>query len=164
MDASEHETPSMSRHNRRVPTSFFHRFARDACALSDRYAGGRLISVLEGGYSDRALTSGSMAHLSGLVDCPVDEEWWNAENLVMVIFLIISVLVSAFSPIYLHAARKSDEETPRGQAVTPTIECPPAMARARGDDICVPGCQRDTDAFGGAACTPAADLDDFARS
>ncbi|KAJ6544597.1 Arginase/deacetylase [Mycena vulgaris] len=83
MDASEHETPSMSRHNRRVPTSFFHRFARDACALSDRYAGGKVISVLEGGYSDRALTSGAMAHLSGLVDCSVDEEWWNEENLVL---------------------------------------------------------------------------------
>ncbi|KAJ7490690.1 Arginase/deacetylase [Mycena latifolia] len=83
MDASEHETPSMSRHNRRVPTSFFYRFARDTCAFSDRYAGGKVISVLEGGYSDRALTSGSMAHLSGLIDCPVDEEWWNAENLVL---------------------------------------------------------------------------------
>ncbi|KAJ7769062.1 histone deacetylase complex protein [Mycena maculata] len=83
MDASEHETPSMSRHNRRVPTSFFHRFARDACAFSDRYACGRIISVLEGGYSDRALTSGAMAHLSGLVDCAVDEEWWSVENLVL---------------------------------------------------------------------------------
>ncbi|KAJ6622555.1 Arginase/deacetylase [Mycena sp. CBHHK59/15] len=84
-DASEHEMPSMSRHNRRVPTSFFYRFARDACAFSDRYAGGKLISVLEGGYSDRALTSGSMAHLSGLVDLPnaLDDEWWNAENLIL---------------------------------------------------------------------------------
>jgi histone deacetylase HOS3 len=89
MDASEHETPSMSRHNRRVPTSFFYRFARDACALSERYAGGRLISVLEGGYSDRALTSGAMAHLCGLTDSStaVDEEWWNVDNLVLVSFL-----------------------------------------------------------------------------
>ncbi|KAJ7133431.1 histone deacetylase domain-containing protein [Mycena epipterygia] len=83
MDASEHEMPSMSRHNRRVPTSFFHRFARDACAFSDRYAGGKIISVLEGGYSDRALTSGAMAHLSGLVDSPANEEWWSAENLAL---------------------------------------------------------------------------------
>ncbi|KAJ7704976.1 histone deacetylase domain-containing protein [Mycena rosella] len=83
MDASEHETPSMSRHNRRVPTSFYHRFARDACALAEQYAGGKVISVLEGGYSDRALTSGSMAHLAGLVDAPVDEEWWSTENLVL---------------------------------------------------------------------------------
>ncbi|KAJ7342711.1 Arginase/deacetylase [Mycena albidolilacea] len=83
MDASEHEMPSMSRHNRRVPTSFFYQFARDACALSDRYAGGKLISVLEGGYSDRALTSGAMAHLLGLTDGPVDADWWSAENLVL---------------------------------------------------------------------------------
>jgi len=47
------------------------------------------VSVLEGGYSDRALTSGAMAHLSGLVDVAqlggkVSEEWWNVENLVKV--------------------------------------------------------------------------------
>ncbi|KAJ6487251.1 Arginase/deacetylase [Mycena vitilis] len=83
MDASEHEMPSMSRHNRRVPTSFFHQFARDARAFSERYAGGKLISVLEGGYSDRALMSGSMAHLLGLVDCNVDPEWWSLENLTL---------------------------------------------------------------------------------
>ncbi|PPQ77079.1 hypothetical protein CVT25_014892 [Psilocybe cyanescens] len=86
MDACEHEYESMSRHNRKVPASFYHRFARDASVLSDKYAGGRLISVLEGGYSDRALTSGAMAHLSGLVDTPdgtkVDEQWWSVENLI----------------------------------------------------------------------------------
>ncbi|KAJ7618738.1 Arginase/deacetylase [Roridomyces roridus] len=85
MDASEHEMPSMSRHNRRVPTSFYHRFTRDACVLADRYAGGKLISVLEGGYSDRALMSGAMAHLVGLSESDVKEdaleEWWNKENL-----------------------------------------------------------------------------------
>ncbi|KAJ6453097.1 Arginase/deacetylase [Mycena sanguinolenta] len=81
MDASEHEMPSMSRHNRRVPTSFFYQFARDACALSNRYAGGKICSVLEGGYSDRALISGSMAHLLGLTDSPVDSDWWSPENL-----------------------------------------------------------------------------------
>ena len=46
------------------------------------------MSVLEGGYSDRALISGTMAHLSGLVDVSfqsrVDEEWWNVENLIKV--------------------------------------------------------------------------------
>ncbi|KAF7348121.1 Histone deacetylase HOS3 [Mycena sanguinolenta] len=83
MDASEHEMPSMSRHNRRVPTSFFYQFARDACALSDRYAGGKICSVLEGGYSDRALISGSMAHLLGLADSSVGADWWSAENLTL---------------------------------------------------------------------------------
>ncbi|KAJ7064271.1 Arginase/deacetylase [Mycena amicta] len=87
MDASEHELPSMSRHNRRVPTAFFHRFARDACAFADKYARGRLVSVLEGGYSDRALASGAMAHLVGLADPPVEEakasEWWSLDNLIL---------------------------------------------------------------------------------
>lgn len=91
MDACEHEYESMSRHNRKVPTGFYHRFARDVCALSDRYAHGRVVSVLEGGYSDRALISGAMAHLSGLVDLDgtkpetkVEAEWWSIENLVKV--------------------------------------------------------------------------------
>ena len=77
----------MSRHNRKVPTSFYYRFTRDVCTFSDKYAKGRVVSVLEGGYSDRALTSGAMAHLSGLADDmelvggTVQEEWWNVENL-----------------------------------------------------------------------------------
>ncbi|KIJ17487.1 hypothetical protein PAXINDRAFT_179564 [Paxillus involutus ATCC 200175] len=90
-DACEHEYPSMSRHNRKVPVSFFHRFTHDTCALANAYAGGRVVSVLEGGYSDRALTSGAMAHLCGLADIPgwdvvsdgwVNEDWWNVDNLV----------------------------------------------------------------------------------
>ncbi|KAH9949834.1 Arginase/deacetylase [Amylocystis lapponica] len=84
-DACEHEYPSMSRHHRNVPTAFYNRFARDVRKLADRYALGRLVSVLEGGYSDRALTSGAMAHLVGLIvsdETPVDESWWSSENLV----------------------------------------------------------------------------------
>ncbi|KAF8891918.1 histone deacetylase domain-containing protein [Gymnopilus junonius] len=85
MDACEHEYPSMSRHNRKVPVSFYHRFARDACAFADRYAKGRLVSVLEGGYSDRALMSGAMAHVCGLVEVDgyganVDEAWWTRSS------------------------------------------------------------------------------------
>ncbi|KAJ3573753.1 hypothetical protein NP233_g2224 [Leucocoprinus birnbaumii] len=82
MDACEHEYPSMSRHNRKVPTSFYHRFTRDARVFADKYASGKLISVLEGGYSDLALASGSMAHVCGLAGSDkVDEEWWNIKNL-----------------------------------------------------------------------------------
>ncbi|KAG1735207.1 arginase deacetylase [Suillus lakei] len=83
-DACEHEYPSMSRHNRKVPTGFYHRFARDTCAFSDVYARGRVVSVLEGGYSDRALSSGAMAHICGLVGetVRVDEKWWDLENLI----------------------------------------------------------------------------------
>ncbi|KAI9510610.1 Arginase/deacetylase [Russula earlei] len=88
-DASEHETPSMSRHNRKVPTSFFYRFTRDICAFADKWAQGRAVSVLEGGYSDKALLSGTMAHLAGLVDGGSTsgkdndnsrETWWSPEN------------------------------------------------------------------------------------
>ena len=88
MDACEHEYESMSRHGRKVPVSFYHQFTRDACAFSDRFAGGRIVSVLEGGYSDRALISGTMAHISGLVsayngniDDKVDRTWWDVDNL-----------------------------------------------------------------------------------
>ena len=51
------------------------------------------MSVLEGGYSDKALLSGAMAHLTGLVDggrasgTDTDhsrENWWSPENVQMV--------------------------------------------------------------------------------
>jgi histone deacetylase HOS3 len=85
----------MSRHNRKVPTSFFYRFTQDACAFADKWAQGRIVSVLEGGYSDKALLSGAMAHLTGLVDggrtsekdTGTDrsrENWWTPENVQMV--------------------------------------------------------------------------------
>ncbi|KIL66821.1 hypothetical protein M378DRAFT_160323 [Amanita muscaria Koide BX008] len=90
MDACEHEYESMSRHGRKVPVGFYYQFTRDACALSNKYAGGRIISVLEGGYSDRALISGTMAHISALVtahnhpiDDTVDRNWWNVDNLTL---------------------------------------------------------------------------------
>jgi len=44
-----------------------------------------VVSVLEGGYSSRALSSGAFAHLLGLTDVPADmvsEEWWSLENLI----------------------------------------------------------------------------------
>ncbi|KAF8527331.1 histone deacetylase domain-containing protein [Gautieria morchelliformis] len=82
-DASEHETASMSRHARKLPTGFFKKFTRDVRTLADKYAKGRIVSVLEGGYSDRALCSGAMAHVLGLVEeaAEVDESWWSVENL-----------------------------------------------------------------------------------
>ncbi|KAK7462250.1 histone deacetylase [Stygiomarasmius scandens] len=88
LDACEHEYESMSRHGRKVPTSFYHRFTRDAVAFAERYARGKVISVLEGGYSDRALISGSMAHLVGLTSFLTTstqsddvERWWNVDEL-----------------------------------------------------------------------------------
>jgi histone deacetylase HOS3 len=74
----------MSRHGRRVPTTFYHRFARDARRFADEHASGRLVSVLEGGYSDRALMSGAFAHFIGLSDVAdeeIDPVWWGLPNL-----------------------------------------------------------------------------------
>lgn len=74
----------MSRHDRHVPTSFYHRFTREACAFADKWAGGRLVSVLEGGYSDRALTSGAISHIAGLAEAGglrVEKEWWSNDEL-----------------------------------------------------------------------------------
>lgn len=71
-DASEHESPGMQRHKVNVPTSFFARFTSDAVALANTYCSGRVVSVLEGGYSDRALTTGVFAHVAGL-SCPTSE-------------------------------------------------------------------------------------------
>lgn len=68
-DASEWESPHMQRHQVNVPTDFYARFTRDVVAMADEEGlgvDGRLISVLEGGYSDRALMSGVFSHISGL--------------------------------------------------------------------------------------------------
>jgi histone deacetylase HOS3 len=70
-DASEWETAGMQRHSVNVPTEFYARFTRDVVRLAEEEGTsveGRIISVLEGGYSDRALASGVMSHLSGLCD------------------------------------------------------------------------------------------------
>jgi histone deacetylase HOS3 len=77
----------MSRHGRRVPTSFYHKFTKDVTEFAAKYARSRVVSVLEGGYSARALTSGAFAHLIGLAGIPsekVTEEWWSVENLIKV--------------------------------------------------------------------------------
>ncbi|KAL8666795.1 MAG: hypothetical protein Q9168_007408, partial [Polycauliona sp. 1 TL-2023] len=68
-DASEWESPGMQRHQVNVPTDFYARFTRDVVAIADQEGlgvDGRVISVLEGGYSDRALMSGVLSHVSGL--------------------------------------------------------------------------------------------------
>ncbi|KAJ3788333.1 Arginase/deacetylase [Lentinula aff. detonsa] len=85
LDASEHEYESMSRHGRKVPTNFYAQFTKDARAFAEKYAKGRIVSVLEGGYSDRALTSGTFAHFCALSLPEVhtwDESWWNEDNIV----------------------------------------------------------------------------------
>ncbi|KAK5699519.1 histone deacetylase [Elasticomyces elasticus] len=73
-DASEWEGSGMQRHAVNVPTEFYARFARDVVQMANAECEGRVISVLEGGYSDRALCSGVMSHLSGLCGRSVVEQ------------------------------------------------------------------------------------------
>ncbi|WPG99340.1 histone deacetylase hos3 [Acrodontium crateriforme] len=74
-DASEWEGSGMQRHKVNVPTEFYARFTRDLVQLAQEVetgCDGRVISVLEGGYSDRALCSGVLSHLSGLCASPIE--------------------------------------------------------------------------------------------
>ncbi|KPI40991.1 Histone deacetylase HOS3 [Cyphellophora attinorum] len=75
-DASEWEMAGMQRHGVSVPTEFYARFTSDIVKISmEEGTGvdGRIISVLEGGYSDRALASGVLSHVCGLVNEPVTD-------------------------------------------------------------------------------------------
>ncbi|KAK9236941.1 histone deacetylase domain-containing protein [Lipomyces kononenkoae] len=65
-DGSEFEDKGMQRHGVHVPTSFYARFTRDAVDVANTLCDGRVISLLEGGYSDAAIASGVMSHLLGL--------------------------------------------------------------------------------------------------
>ncbi|EKV15974.1 Histone deacetylase HosB [Penicillium digitatum] len=84
-DASEWEGDGMQRHGVNVPTEFYARFTADIIRMSQEEGlgvEGRVISVLEGGYSDRALSSGVLSHLSGLSEkSAVKSEWWSPDNL-----------------------------------------------------------------------------------
>ncbi|KAI4161113.1 MAG: hypothetical protein LQ342_005150 [Letrouitia transgressa] len=69
-DASEWESSGMQRHQVNVPTDFYAQFTHDIVQMANEEGlgvNGRVVSVLEGGYSDRALMSGVLSHLSGLV-------------------------------------------------------------------------------------------------
>lgn len=91
----------MQRHDRRVPvsyrarrkhlcsklilqTSFFSRYTKDIVAFANRYTDGKVVSVLEGGYSDRALTSAAMGHAIGMLDQEGTNAWWNERELINV--------------------------------------------------------------------------------
>ncbi|KAG6013108.1 hypothetical protein E4U54_007079 [Claviceps lovelessii] len=69
-DASEWEGAGMQRHKVNVPTEFYARLTQDVVRMAGEEGlavDGRVVSVLEGGYSDRALCSGILSHLSGMV-------------------------------------------------------------------------------------------------
>lgn len=74
-DASEFEQTSMQRHNVNVPTEFYTMFTKDALKLAQLHCQGKVISLLEGGYSDKAIASGVFAHLIGLQNQDWIKEW-----------------------------------------------------------------------------------------
>lgn len=74
-DASEFEQVSMQRHGVNVPTNFYTMFTKDALKLAQMHSEGKVLSVMEGGYSDRAITSGVFAHLIGLQNQNWIKEW-----------------------------------------------------------------------------------------
>lgn len=81
LDASEYENPQMQRHGVNVPTSFYAKFTKDVVKLAQIHTDGKVISFLEGGYSDGALASGIFSHLIGLTnnqkDTTDDPVLWN---------------------------------------------------------------------------------------
>lgn len=82
-DASEWESQGMQRHRANVPTGFFARFTRDVVMMAEEEGlgvDGRVISVLEGGYSDRALMSGVLSHVSGLTTATSHSRQQNTSN------------------------------------------------------------------------------------
>lgn len=87
-DACQHEYPGMQRHGKSVPVGFYHQFASDASALADEVAEGKVVSIMEGGYADRAIASGAFAHTLGLAEPARTslsdkdlQRWWDVQHL-----------------------------------------------------------------------------------
>lgn len=89
-DASEYENPQMQRHGINVPTSFYATFTKDVVKLAQIHTNGKVISFLEGGYSDGALISGIFSHMIGLTnnqkydddDVLLWNETWGTEQVI----------------------------------------------------------------------------------
>lgn len=82
-DALEYENPQMQRHSVNVPTSFYATFTRDVVKLAKIHTGGKVVSFLEGGYSDGALSTGIFSHLIGLINNDEDDLWnptWGSDQ------------------------------------------------------------------------------------
>ncbi|KAK3672060.1 histone deacetylase [Recurvomyces mirabilis] len=178
-DASEWEGAGMQRHKVNVPTEFYARFSRDVVKLAAEQATGcegRVISVLEGGYSDRALCSGVMSHLSGLCGQSLAEpqvkhalmnglrldtaskfhynpSWWSAPNLTA-----LELKVHPPPPPSLHGGKRV-RTGPQPTYATPTesfaykVVDPNKFARS------VSGTMRDSPAFARPRTPPAPEVD-----
>jgi hypothetical protein len=67
-----------------IQTSFFSRYTKDIVSFANQNTGGKIVSVLEGGYSDRALTSAAMGHVIGMLNEKGKGEWWSEPELINV--------------------------------------------------------------------------------
>lgn len=76
----------MAKKKKKKKVSFYSRYTRDIAAFADKYTEGKVVSVLEGGYSDRALTSAAMGHIVGMRGSLPEgcDEWWTEKELINV--------------------------------------------------------------------------------
>ncbi|GAV55141.1 hypothetical protein ZYGR_0AS04650 [Zygosaccharomyces rouxii] len=122
-DASEFEQTSMQRHGMNVPTSFYTTFTKDALRLAQMHCHGKVLSIMEGGYSDKAITSGVFAHLIGLQN----QNWikeWGSEHVVKE---IVRGCKSNWKPYKTKKARDviriwAEEVIKLGRAMIPDFE------------------------------------------
>lgn len=65
-----------------LKVSFYERITKDIAAFAEKYAKGKVVSVLEGGYSDLALISASMSHVAGFFPGARSRaQWWQKPTL-----------------------------------------------------------------------------------
>ncbi|KAG5439232.1 hypothetical protein PCANB_001531 [Pneumocystis canis] len=84
-DGSEFESEHMQRHGYHLPASFYWKFCKDAVELSKKRCCSRIFSVMEGGYSNRAIASGTFTLLCGLTgvnekDINLCESLWRMDH------------------------------------------------------------------------------------
>ncbi|CEP64106.1 histone deacetylase LALA0_S10e02410g [Lachancea lanzarotensis] len=122
-DASEFEQASMQRHGVNVPTFFYNMFTKDALKLAQMHTHGKVLSVMEGGYSDGAIASGVFSHLIGLQNQNWINEWGSSQ----VIKEIVRGCKPAWKPYKSKRARDviriwAEEVIKLGRAMIPEFE------------------------------------------
>lgn len=122
-DASEFEQTSMQRHSVNVPTSFYTMFTKDALKLAQMHCQGKVLSLLEGGYSDKAITSGVFSHLIGLQN----QDWINEWGSEQVVKEIVRGCKPSWKPYKTKKARDviriwAEEVIRLGRAMIPEFE------------------------------------------
>ncbi|QLL30892.1 hypothetical protein HG536_0A07070 [Torulaspora globosa] len=132
-DASEFEQVSMQRHGVNVPTHFYTMFTKDALKLAQMHTEGKVLSLLEGGYSDKAIASGVFAHLIGLQNQNWIKEWGSEQ--------VVKEIVRGCKPTWKPYKKKKSRDVIRiwaeevielGRAMIPEFEFLFVEATANG--------------------------------